>query len=122
MTPGPASPTIMAYGCAIGLARAIEYVVSVGVERIAEHNRGLVDMLIDGVRARGGEIVTPEDVAERASIVAARFPETPAAEMAEHLQGAGVIVSCRNDLVRWSPHLYNDAADIERVFAVVDEW
>lgn len=113
-------PSTMAYGCAIGLARAIEYVVSLGVERIAEHNRHLVDLLIEGVSGRGGQIVTPTDPAERASIVAARFPETPSSAVADHLQAAGVVVSCRNDYVRWSPHVYNDAADIERVFAAID--
>lgn len=113
-------PSTMAYGCAIGLAAAVEYVLSVGVEQIAEHNRRLVDMVIEGVRGRGGEIVTPEPAEERASIVAGRFPNKRSDEVARLLGAAGVIVSSRNGVVRWSPHLFNDEGDIERMFEVID--
>ncbi|MEE8134298.1 MAG: aminotransferase class V-fold PLP-dependent enzyme [Gemmatimonadales bacterium] len=113
-------PSTMAYGCAIGLAAAVEYLLSVGVEQIAEHNHRLVDMVIEGVRARGGEIVTPELAEQRASIVAGRFPNKTSDEVARLLGAAGVIVSSRNGVVRWSPHLFNDEGDIERMFEVFD--
>ncbi len=114
-------PSTMAYGCALGLAASVEYLISIGVDRIAAHNRALADKLIEGVRARGGEIVTPDLPQERASIVAGTFAGKSADVVAAHLRDAGVVVSSRNGLVRWSPHVFNDDDDIEQVFEVIDQ-
>ena len=113
-------PSTMAYGCAIGLADAVEYLLSIGIEQIADHNRHLVEMIVEGVRTRGGEVVTPARLEERASIVAGRFPGKTSDEVAAYLGAAGVIVSSRNGVVRWSPHLFNDEDDIGRMFEAVD--
>jgi len=113
-------PSTMAYGCAIGLAAAVEYLLSIGIERIADHNRRLVEMIIEGLGARGGEVVTPAPLEERASIVAGRFPGKTSDEVAAYLGAAGVIVSSRNGVVRWSPHLFNDEDDIGRMFEAID--
>ncbi len=113
-------PSTMAYGCAIGLGESIRHLVSVGIDRIDEHNAGLANRLIEGLLERGCEVVTPVRAPERASIVSARFPGRSAQTVADRLAEAGVIVSRRNDLVRWSVHLYNDEEDVDRVFAVLD--
>jgi selenocysteine lyase/cysteine desulfurase len=113
-------PSTMAYGCAIGLAAAVEYLLSIGIERIADHDRRLVEMIIEGVRDRGGEVVTPAPLEERASIVAGRFPGKTSDEVAAYLGEAGVIVSSRNGVVRWSPHLFNHEDDIGRMFEAIN--
>lgn len=110
----------MAYGCAIGLARSIEYLLRIGVERIWEHNLRLADLLIAGLEARGVEIVSPQREEERTSIVAARFSGRTAAEIARHLNSRRVVVSARQGLLRFSPHLYNEPSDIERALQEID--
>ena len=104
----------MAYGCAIGLARSIEYLVNIGVERIFSYNKHLADMLIDGLEEINVEIVSPRNEKERTSIVAARIPGKDPAEVTMKLKEAEIFISCRKDFIRFSPHLYNKADDIQQ--------
>lgn len=110
----------MGYGNAIGLARAIDTLMDVGIEHIAVHNLGLATQLIDGLEARGADILSPQASDERTSIVSMRLPGTDSAKIAAQLNAQGVVVSGRNDFVRFSPHLYNTAEDIERALAELD--
>jgi selenocysteine lyase/cysteine desulfurase len=111
----------MAYGCALGLARSIEFLLDAGVERIFEYNRHLADLLIEGLRERDAEITSPLNDAERTAIVTARFPGVDPVEIASKLKEARVVASSRSDGIRFSPHLYNSEADIERSLECIDE-
>ena len=110
----------MSYGCALGLARSIEYLLRVGVERIAAHNLYLADLLREGLAERGAEIVSPQADAERTSITTARFPGKESSAIARHLNAARVVVSPRGNFVRFSPHLYNQPEDIRRALEELD--
>lgn len=110
----------MAYGCPIGLARSIEYLNKVGVDRIFEHNKQLSHLLIQGLEERKAEIISPKNDEERSSIVAARFPGKNPSKIAGQLNAANVMVSSRKDFIRFSPHLYNEAEDIERALEEID--
>jgi selenocysteine lyase/cysteine desulfurase len=66
----------MAYGCAPGLASSIDYLLRLDVGRIFSRNKTLADFLIEGLRERNAEILSPSDDGARSSIVATRF--TPA--------------------------------------------
>jgi selenocysteine lyase/cysteine desulfurase len=104
----------MAYGCALGLAAAIEYLLEIGVDRIFEWNRDLADLLIVGLDALGAEVVSPRSGPDRTSIVAARFSGTDVDQLAVALDDAGVIASARMGVLRFSPHLYNERDDVAR--------
>ena len=110
----------MAYGCAIGLARAVEYLNAVGIGRIYAHNLALVDMLESELRARGGQVQSPQDGAGRSSILSVTFPGRDPGEIAARLGEADVIVSVR-DSIRISPHLYNDEEDVDRFVQALDK-
>ena len=49
-----------------------------------------------------------------------RFPDGPRPDLAEKLAANKVYVSLRGDSIRISPYLYNDEADIDRLFAALD--
>jgi len=110
----------MGYGNAIGLARSMDTLMEVGVERIAAHNLDLATQLIDGLEARGADILSPQAGDERTSIVSMRLPDTDSGKVAAQLNASGVVVSGRNDFVRFSPHLYNTAEDIARALDELD--
>ncbi len=112
----------MAFGCAIGLAHSIEYIVDIGVARIFSYNKYLANLLIEGLQERKVEIISPRNEAEQTSIVAARFPGKDPSELARKLKAAKVMVSARKDFVRFSPHLYNQRADIEQALDRIDEF
>lgn len=109
----------MAYGTAIGAAVSVNYLLDISIERIAEHNRGISDHLIAGLRDLGANILGPEAAENRSAIVAARFPGKDSAEFARTLKQADVIASLRRDFIRFSPHLYNNIDDIDRGLAAM---
>ena len=88
---------------AAGARRSLELLVSLGAERIAEHNASLAAGL-----AR--ELGLPEPAAP---IVRVEVADADAA--VERLHAAGVACSVRDGAVRLSFHLYNDEADVELV-------
>lgn len=109
----------MAYGCAVGLTEAIRFLLGVGIETIFAHNRKLANRLIAGLEEAGARILSPLGEAERTSIVSARFPGKESRAIVDHLAAEGIVVSSRRDFVRFSPHLYNGAEDIERALAAL---
>lgn len=103
--------------CALGAALAL--LEEVGVERIAARLLALTDQLIEGLRARGYEIVSPRGAGERSGIVAFRGAE-PSGAILERLQRAKVYAAVRRGAVRLSPHFYNTEEEVERFFSVLD--
>jgi selenocysteine lyase/cysteine desulfurase len=108
----------MNYGSAIALARAIEYLLEVGIERIYKHNIALADILIEGLKELGGE-VSPYPGGLRSSIVNVQFPGHDQNHIAAGLNSAGAIVSPRMGGIRISPHLYNNEDDIHSALSVM---
>ncbi len=109
----------MAYGLAGGSAKSIGFLVDTGIDRIFAHNQVLADQLIDGLAAIGAEVTSPRNADERSAIVTARFPGRRMADVAQHLKQSGVMVALRGPVIRFSPHLYNRMADVERALEVI---
>ena len=109
----------MAYGCAVGLTAAIEYLLGMGVDRIFDWNKGLADLLITELDRLGADIVSPRSGSERTSIVAAHFPGANVDSLVQALDDAGVFASARMGALRFSPHLYNGSDDITRALDVL---
>jgi len=110
----------MAFGCAIGLTRAIDFLNEVGVENIFQYNRQLADILITGLRSRDAVITSPLDDEDRSSIVTAYFENIDSKEIIKGLKAAQVFVSSRAGAIRFSPHLYNTAEDMDSALAEID--
>ena len=104
----------------VGMAAAIDLILSVGLATIEDRIVDLTDYLIDGLQAHGCTITSPiAHRQERSGIVCFQHPALPASEVGERLCAADVIVSVRGDIVRVSPHFYNSEGDIERLLAVL---
>ena len=110
----------MAFGCAVGLTRAINFINNVGVENIFQYNRQLADRLIEGLQTRGAVITSPLEDKSRSSIVRAHFENIGSNKIIQSLKRAGVFVSRRGDSIRFSPHLYNSMSDIDKALAEID--
>jgi selenocysteine lyase/cysteine desulfurase len=109
----------MAYGTALGAAEAIDYLLAIGIDAIARHNRLVADELWAGLEDLGAEILSPSNAEERSATVAARFPGRDSAAFAAALKRAGVIASLRRDFIRFSPHLYNDFEDVAKALSAI---
>ena len=103
-----------------GMGASVGLLLEVGVDRIREHVLAVQEPLIAWLRGRDDvEPVTPLDRVEaRAGIVAFRSPRT--GEVAEAMAEAGITLSVREGLVRFSPHLYTTAEEMERAVAILD--
>ena len=110
----------MAFGCAVGLTKAINFLNNVGVENIFQYNRQLADRLIEGLHTRGAVITSPLEDKSRSSIVRAHFENIGSNKIIQSLKRAGVFVSRRGDSIRFSPHLYNSMSDIDKALAEID--
>jgi selenocysteine lyase/cysteine desulfurase len=110
----------MAFGCAVGLTRTIDFLNEVGVENIFQYNRQLADILIMGLHSRDAVIISPLDDENRSSIVTAYFENIDSKKIITDLKAAQVFVSSRAGAIRFSPHLYNTAEDIDSALAEID--
>jgi selenocysteine lyase/cysteine desulfurase len=110
----------MAYGCALGLAKAVEFILATGPEAVFEHDLKLRERLVNGLKQRGARLLSPSNAKERSPIVSARFQGLSSRTLANFLKDHGVIVSPRADFVRFSPHLYNSSDDIDLALETLD--
>lgn len=109
----------MAYGTALGATEAMNYLLGHSIEKIYAHNREISDRLMNGLKELGAEVLSPKKVEERSATVAARFPGKNSKDFARTLKANKVIASLRRDFIRFSPHLYNNAEDIDRGLASI---
>jgi len=56
-----------------GLAKAIEYVMGIGVENIRDHVMNVTQRLMEELSGMGAQLLTPFSREQRAGIVTARF-------------------------------------------------
>ena len=110
----------MAYGCALGLAKAIEFILALGSDTILGHDLKLRARLVEGLEQRGAQLLGSSIEKEHSPILSALFPGFSSHRIVDFLKEQGVIVSPRGDFVRFSPHLYNSSDDIDHSMEILD--
>jgi selenocysteine lyase/cysteine desulfurase len=104
------------------LATSLALIEQIGLAAIDAHNRALAQLLVDGLRQRAPELqlVSPIDPARRGAIVVFTLGDRDRDQaLVRRLDEQGIVVAHRPRGVRISPHLYNSAAEIERLLSVV---
>ncbi|HSD51195.1 MAG TPA: aminotransferase class V-fold PLP-dependent enzyme [Candidatus Methylomirabilis sp.] len=97
-----------------GLDAAVKVLLGLGTCAIETRIRALTDLALEGLLARGYEIVSPQGDAERSGILSFRHPRLPADLLAARLADASVDVAVRGGALRISPSFYNDEDEILR--------
>ena len=104
-----------AFGEAQALSASLDYLQTIGIDRIEAHGVGLASKLQDGLAAQGHRLFTPHG--NRSSIVVfygvRSVPEMKAAFAREKVQ-----VTVRDGKVRIACAMFNNADDIDRCLAV----
>jgi len=98
-----------------GLAKAIEYVMEIGVENIRDHVMNVTQRLMEELSRMGAQLLTPFSREQRAGIVTARFDGMNYDRAVRELADKGIIVSKRMNALRISPHIYNVEGEVEKV-------
>jgi cysteine desulfurase/selenocysteine lyase len=101
------------------LGAALDLLLEVGVDSIWGRIKAITDILLRGLQKRGLRVVSPLEEEVRSGILSfipGRDPEG----LFKRLMKGDVMVSLRNDLIRLSPHFYNNEEDCDRFFGVLD--
>ena len=94
---------------------SIEYLLSKGIEEIATHDAALVQKLIEGLLSRGYQVLSPKDGPTRSTLVIVSDPDRARnGDIHRSLQARDIYIAFRRGNLRFSPHLYNTADDIDR--------
>jgi selenocysteine lyase/cysteine desulfurase len=106
--------TLNTIGC-FGLKAAIEFLLEVGVERIAPVVQALGDRIAAGVRAKGYEVLGIRTPETGAGIVSFRKPGVEARDIVRTLTAARISAEPRAGWVRTSPHFYIRPEEIDQM-------
>jgi cysteine desulfurase / selenocysteine lyase len=110
--------TLNTIGC-YGLRAAIEFLLSVGIDRIAAHVQALGDQVAAGAAPKGYEVLGTRTPATGAGIVSLRKPGLDARRVVSQLKSQGFIAAPRQGWIRVSPHFYISPNDIARLLAAL---
>lgn len=109
-------------GAIVGLCAALELLHTYGPDRAEQRLRALSTYLWERLRAEFPELplLTPAQAERRAGIVTLRVgsPERAAA-LVKELAQRRIYCSARLEYVRFSPHWYNTAAELEQLVAAL---
>jgi selenocysteine lyase/cysteine desulfurase len=106
--------TLNTIGC-YGLRASIEFLLEVGIERIAPAVQALTDQLAEGAIRKGYQLLGDRTPENGAGIIAVHKPGMDSRQVVHELKERGVIAAPRQGWVRFSPHFYISPEDIERV-------
>lgn len=112
-------PGTLATANIAGLAASIDLLSEVGPETIRGRILEVCERLNNGLTERGWEIASSEPL--RSGILAAVPRNTDSRLLAKNFEERGIITAPREGFVRFSPHFYNDAAEVTRIFETVDK-
>ena len=94
---------------------SVQLLLEQGTETVRAHDDALVQRLIDGLDRRRFRLISPEAGAARSTLVFVEpHDRGRAAAIQQALAAQRVHVAYRVGALRFAPHLYNDAADIDR--------
>src|SRR5215469_4428209 len=106
--------TLNTIGC-YGLKASIEFLLSVGVERIAPAVQALGDRIAQGARSRGYELLGNRTAENGAGIVSFRKAGVGSAALVARLRENQISAAARAGWVRASPHFYIAPEEIDRM-------
>lgn len=110
--------TLNTAGC-FGLRASIEFLLSVGIERIAPAVRSLGDRIASGVAAKGYDVLGTRTSSNGAGIVSFRKHGIESQYIVRQLKDHGVIAAPRQGWVRMAPHFYISPEEMDRAIALL---
>jgi selenocysteine lyase/cysteine desulfurase len=102
-----------------GLRESVGLLLEVGFPNLTERIHMTTWRLIDGLRRRGIEIITPLEERARAGIVTFTVPDVKC--VFGKLQDRKVFISLRDGLLRVSPHFYNTLQEMDMFLKALDQ-
>jgi selenocysteine lyase/cysteine desulfurase len=98
---------------------ALRKILDWGVENVSETIGGLTDLIEEEARERGIEAIPAHRRARH--MIGLKLGSHAPRDLASRLARENIFVSVRGESVRLSPHLYNTAEEVDRLFAALAE-
>ena len=98
-----------------GLRASLEFILEVGVNRIAPQVQALGDRVADAATKRGYKLLQERTPDNGAGIVSFRRDDVDSRMVVKRLAEAGFMAAPRQGWVRVSPHFYIDPREIDRL-------
>ena len=102
-----------------GMDAALSLLEEVGVAAIAAQVRALTAHAAEQLEAKGYEVTSPREDAQRAGLVLFRHPAHANEIVLQALTDAGVTAAVRGGKVRFSPHFYNTLEEMDQAVAAL---
>jgi cysteine desulfurase / selenocysteine lyase len=101
------------------LGASLDLLLNAGIPNVAARVLELTDYLCERVKSVGCEVFSCRDGEARSGIVSFTKPGHDQKALMKRCRDAGVIVNCRADRLRASPHCYNTLEEIDRLAEVL---
>ena len=102
-----------------GLEASLEFIEGITISTVNSHCRRLLHHLEVGLRARGYNLSAASLPGHESTILSFHAStEGATGELYQKLSANYIAVSLRHGMIRVSPHLYNDEADIDRLLEI----
>ena len=98
----------------VGLDAALSLLEEVGIDAVAAQILLLADYAAEKLGANGYHVVSPRAESQRAGLVLFQHRSLPNDAVLQALTEAGVVAAVRGGNLRFSPHFYNRADEIDR--------
>jgi len=108
--------TLNTIGC-YGLKAAMDFLLQVGVDRVAPAVQSLGDRIATGAASKGYEVLGRRTPATGAGIVSFRKPGVDSGAIVRQLNQRHIVTANRSGWVRTSPHFYISPEEIDRMIA-----
>jgi cysteine desulfurase / selenocysteine lyase len=104
-----------------GLRASLDLLLETGIERIAEYVVALATRFADRLEEIGWTLGSPRPI--RSAIVGAIPPGVEPSLLRWHrlLEENGVVCAPREGMLRFSPHLFNEDAEVDRVIELLSQ-
>ena len=106
--------TLNTVGC-FGQRAAIDFLLEVGIDKIAPAVLARAGQLESGVRSKGYEVMAPRTEETGSGIVSFRHPHIDCRAIVSQLKKNRITAAPRQGWIRMSPHFYISPDDIRRV-------
>jgi selenocysteine lyase/cysteine desulfurase len=101
------------------LGAAIDLLLELGIDAIAERVLALTDRAVRGLAERGAVLRSPRGPGEASGIVSFTLPGEAPSRTVRRLREARIFAIERRGGVRISPHFYNDEDEIDRLLSAL---
>ncbi len=102
-----------------GLAKRLEEIDSVGIEKIENYVLELGSRIRARAKSAGYEVTSDWPEKSQSGIILLKNPRIATSVLFSRLDAADVKCSVRNDAIRFSPHYYSNDDDLASVFEVL---